>query len=115
MLERVEGGLASVPWEYPGAAMANKMMLAPTIPTHAEVTNHCAHLELAYGKRVKGGPEYKCVRTFPKPPPHVLPGRLGWVNHERTKRKSKEIQDNWWRISIFPHAKVPNTHIRRER
>jgi hypothetical protein len=57
MLELMERGLASVPWEYAGAAQANKMTMLPRTPTHAEVTTHCTHLELAYGELVKGGPE----------------------------------------------------------
>jgi hypothetical protein len=106
------GGLASLPWAYPGTAKANKMVMLPITPTHAEVTTHCAHLELAYGERVKGEPESQCIRTFPKPPPHVLPGCLGLVSDEHTKRKSKEIPHNWWRINIFPYAMVWDTASR---
>jgi hypothetical protein len=58
------------------------MMMLPTAPTHAKVTTNCAHLELVFEELVKGGPEQNCVRTFPKPPPHVLPGRLGLVSDE---------------------------------
>ena len=38
----------NIPFEYAGAAKANKTTLAPKAPTHAALTIHNTHLELVH-------------------------------------------------------------------